>query len=362
MDIQGHFTQKGLALSTKLLTGETLRITRVVAGSGSTADPMAATSLPQPKQALAVNSPTRSGNTATIPATLTAALAEKAYSLTELGIYAWDPEEGEILYKLYQLSAPVDISPDSQLVMRFYLEETVSQELEVTVSPAGLITELEFAPVRDIVRAVSVPTRNVTLDIADAQAYLDALPRQLTERVVLFVSGTTDMPLTVSGFYGSGTIDIRAESPEFCTIKNLVTVSNCSVYVNLSRLLLETPGGDAVNTGLLTISDSPHVQVQQCGLSGGSEGPKDGLYLSGGSMVSVEEVQISGFHTAVFAERCSVVTIFNSAASDFHDNTTGGHVWRGGIILLGGNTPQTMGGSTNIKEGGMIVSKSGTLL
>ena len=80
------------------------------------------------------------------------------------------------------------------MVLRFYLEETVSQDLEVSVpcSPAGLITEEMFKPVRDKVQAASVPERRVVLAAADLQAYLDSLPRLLTEYYQITVSGTLD--------------------------------------------------------------------------------------------------------------------------------------------------------------------------
>lgn len=364
MEMQGYFTNKGLALSAKLLTGDTLRITRVAAGSGETQNPMQATSLPQSKQELAVNTPTRSGNTVTVPATLAAAAADEDYTLRELGVYAQDPNEGEILYKLYRLDEPVDITAGSRLVLRFYLEETVAQDLSVTVdcAPAGLITEADFAPVRERVESVEAGKRSVHLDISDAQAYLDALPRMLTETVVLNVTGTTDASLKIAGFYGSGSIDIRAASLGDCTIRNLVTVSDCSTPVYLYRLQMETPGGDSVNNGLIDISDCSRVYVQACALLGERGGPQKGIRAADNSHVVAEEVQISGFSTAVFAARCSVISMYNSAASDFHDNTTGGHVWRGGMILLAGNTPQLLGGSANIKDGGIIADKNGTLI
>lgn len=133
-----------------------------MAGSGKTGEPLIATSLPQVRQKLAVNTPTHNGNTAVIPATLAAAAAEEDYTLTELGVYASDPDKGEILYKVYKLSAPVAIAAGSQMVLRFYLEETVSQDVDITVvcSPAGLITEEDFAPAR----ATAAASENIQLE------------------------------------------------------------------------------------------------------------------------------------------------------------------------------------------------------
>lgn len=126
------FYEKGLTLAAKLAAGSTLKITRVSAGAGQTAQ--TASALSQIRQNLTVGAPVRKENTATLPVTLATGLAESAYTLRELGVYAQDPSEGEALYKLYRLSEPVDISPNSRLVLRFYLEETVSQDVNTVVA------------------------------------------------------------------------------------------------------------------------------------------------------------------------------------------------------------------------------------
>ena len=140
MELLGYFTSKGKALSAKLLMGDALKITRVAAGDGST--PADASALERDCQALPVGTMTRSGDTVSLPVTLTAAAAETSYTLKEVGIYADDPEEGEILYRIYRLSQPMAITAGGQLTIRFSLKETVSEAAEVTVSgtPAGLLT------------------------------------------------------------------------------------------------------------------------------------------------------------------------------------------------------------------------------
>lgn len=140
MELLGHFTSKGKALSAKLLMGDTLKITRITAGDGSTSAEAAA--LVRDCQALSVGTMTRSGATVSLPVTLTAAAAETSYTLKEVGIYADDPQEGEILYRIYRLSQPMSITAGGQLTVRFFLKETVSETANVTVSgtPAGLLT------------------------------------------------------------------------------------------------------------------------------------------------------------------------------------------------------------------------------
>lgn len=140
MELLGYFTSKGESLSTKLLMGTALTITRITAGDGETSADAAA--LTRDCQTLPVGTMLRSGSTVTLPVTLTAALAEESYALQEIGVYAEDPDEGEILYRIYRLNQPVNITAGGQLTIRFQLKETVSEAAEVTVSatPAGLLT------------------------------------------------------------------------------------------------------------------------------------------------------------------------------------------------------------------------------
>ena len=98
MNIQGTYTNKGLALAAKTAAGACLRVTRVVGGSGHTPDIPNAAALPEIRQTLAVGEARCTGNTAVLPVTLAAMALEDSYTLTELGVYAEDPDEGEILH------------------------------------------------------------------------------------------------------------------------------------------------------------------------------------------------------------------------------------------------------------------------
>lgn len=360
MDIRGYFTARGLILSAKLASGKTLEITRVAAGSGHTDKPSAATALPQMQQELAVNTPTSSGSTAVIPATLVAAQARSSYSLTELGVYAKDPDEGEILYKVYQLSEAMDITAGSRTVLRFYLEETLSQDLGITVvcSPAGLLTEEAFSQVKEITLARTAPYRYVYLEASQVQAFLDALPRFLTESIFIYLSGTLEAPLMVRGFHGNGTLVlIKDPNAETCSIQQILTVSQCSVHVFLSGLTFQK-AADATDA-CLQVSHSYDVYLTNCTFTGSGTGK--GIFAEKGSMVYMDGCAFSGFSTVLQVERASLMSITADAAN-FHNNSCGAYVWRGGIVLLCGGTPTLLGGNYNTKAGGMIVATDGTLL
>lgn len=360
MDMQGYFTTKGLALSAKLLTGDTLSISRVVAGSGQTQTTAAA--LSGPCQTLAVNAPTHSGDTATIPATLAAASASGSYNLTELGVYANDPDEGEILYKIYKLSKPVSITAGSSMVLRFYLEETVSQDLdvEVTCSPAGLITEEVFSPVEQMVQSKKASGRRVYLDAADLQAFLDKLPRMMTEYLTITLTGTTDRLISLTGFYGPGVIVLEAENLGDCTIRNQVVAERCSVHLWLRNLQLEAPANLGEEPSLIICRQCRYAHVQSCQLTGNDV--CRGIRGEAGSHVFVEACTASHFKIMVLVNYSSVVTVKCAASEDFHDNDMGIYVWNGGIVLLAGYSPETLGGTYNSKSGGLIAKAAGALL
>ena len=88
MNIQGTYTNKGLALTAKTAAGACLRVTRVVGGSGHTPDIPGATALPEIRQTLTVGEARCAGDTAVLPVTLAAVGLESSYTLTELGVYA----------------------------------------------------------------------------------------------------------------------------------------------------------------------------------------------------------------------------------------------------------------------------------
>ena len=360
MDMQGYFTTKGLALSAKLLTGDTLSISRVVAGSGQTQTTAAA--LSGPCQTLAVNAPTHSGDTATIPATLAAASASGSYNLTELGVYANDPDEGEILYKIYKLSKPVSITAGSSMVLRFYLEETVSQDLdvEVTCSPAGLITEEVFSPVEQMVQSKKASGRRVYLDADDLQAFLDKLPRMMTEYLYITLTGTTDSPVTLTGFYGPGAIVLEADTLGDCTIRNQVVAERCSIHVKLRNLRLEAPADLGAEPALVIFRQCDYSYVLGCELVG--NGTCRGIRGENGSHVFVESCTASNFKCMLLVNYSSLVTVKCAAEEDFHDNDIGIYVWNGGIVLLAGYSSETLGGTYNMKSGGLIMKVAGTVL
>lgn len=100
-------TNKGLELQNKQVQGADLTFTRVVAGSGSVplVDLQNQTNVTDVKQALVIENLTQNTeeHSYTLLVRLDNQYIDEAYDLRQIGIFADDPNEGEILFALAQL-------------------------------------------------------------------------------------------------------------------------------------------------------------------------------------------------------------------------------------------------------------------
>lgn len=315
MNITGHFTKDGLELSAKLAAGTTLRITRVVAGSGQTGDPETASSLLQPCQDLAVNTPEQRGNTAVLPVTLAAAQAAESYTLTELGVYALDADKGEILYKLYKLDTPVSITAGSRLVLRFFLEETVSGDVEVSVScsPAGLLTEEALTTAfekRMVEKNRTIYVSKTGSDEAgngsEAYPYLtiqyavNSLPKYLGGRVAIYVhEGDYEEDIFISHFGGPGNLEIIGVTGEMVSVRTICAIE-CTTHLNFYNITLT---GELSGYHKAVLFLKKCVYVIAAGLTCTTQGSSDALYgavcVHYGSKLFLSNSQISNKQIAI---------------------------------------------------------------
>lgn len=363
MNIQGTYTNKGLALTAKTAVGACLRVTRVVGGSGYTADIPNAAALPEIRQTLAVGEARCAGSTAVLPVTLAAVGLESSYTLTELGVYAEDPNEGEILYCVYRLDEPTTIWAGSDTVLRFNLRQTVSGDGGATVlcSPAGLITESDCAPVRKMVLAVGAPQRDVTMPASELQAYLDALPRLLTEHHVITLSGVGSQIIRVADFYGCGSLTFRANNLGECVFTRSVFVENCGVPVTLKNLKWAFGEGIANNTYCIDCHNG-NVEAENCSLNGHAKTGM-GVNAAANSFVTLISCAFHDLETVVHTYYGGVIGIYgNNPQTDYSGNSNGIYLYCGGLVLLGNNIPDLLGGEWNEKNGMSAIIKNGRLI
>lgn len=368
MNIQGTYTNKGLALTAKTAAGACLRVTRVVGGSGHTPDIPNAEKLEAIQQTLAVGEARCADSTAVLPVTLAAVGLESSYTLTELGVYAEDPNEGEILYCVYRLDEPVTIQAGSDTVLRFYLRQTVSEDggAAVLCSPAGLITESDCGPVRRKVLATSVPRREVTIAASELQAYLDALPRLLTEHHDIVLTGTHTQHVRIADFYGCGSLTLRAANLDDCVFTRNITVNNCSVPVKMEKLKWEL-GADITQIESCLTCSSSEVMVWECSFNGYL--PPDGGKL-GRAATTIDRgyfyLRDCKFHNLYIVVNCycagHIDIIETETGGEYSGNDIGAYTQFSGLVMLASGISPTLGGTRNVIDNGGAIMQDGKFI
>lgn len=140
-------TDVGAALQAKVNAGlTTLKFTRVAIGSGSRTGGLgSATGLVKEELTLGINSITQKGSTVTLDLIISNSGLKTGFKITEMGLFATDPDDGEIMYV-----ALIDDNPDympaegsSTVVQQeFQLVFTMSNtgNVSATINPNGFLT------------------------------------------------------------------------------------------------------------------------------------------------------------------------------------------------------------------------------
>lgn len=140
-------TNKGIALQTKQLNGAPISFTRVVAGSGvvPVLNLKEQTGISEIKQNLTVERLTIGDGVYTINVLLANNTLTSGYNLSQIGFYATDPDEGEILFAICQIDhvKPIPTSseaPGYNIEFAFTFKNTNNATVEITPDLAGLAT------------------------------------------------------------------------------------------------------------------------------------------------------------------------------------------------------------------------------
>lgn len=173
-----YITQKGTNLVAKLIaSGAELKFTRVSVGngsipSGSTPDSM--TALANEVMDGMIASIENSGNgEVSIVAQVSSIGVEQGFNVTELGLWASDPDEGEILYTYLSLQEhPEWIRPDGEAVNKL-----ATFTLVTIVSGVSLVTAIinpdAFATMADLAKYALIGHSHQISDIIGLQDILD---------------------------------------------------------------------------------------------------------------------------------------------------------------------------------------------
>lgn len=141
-------TDKGVALQSKVQAGEVLNITKMKLGSGTLpaeTDIRKLTDLVIPEQNLGIGGREPNGDYCKISATISNVGLEAGYYVRELGVFAQDPDDGEILYAYTTDGAP-DYLPaeggSTVISQEFSVNIAVSDtdKINVEIDPGALAT------------------------------------------------------------------------------------------------------------------------------------------------------------------------------------------------------------------------------
>lgn len=145
-------TKKGFSLQSKLIAGNTLNITKAVVGAGSVSPVLLQdqTAVTEPKQTIetfpSITYP-EEGKCAVTLRIVNDDLT-KGYTAMQIGFYAMDPDEGEILYFIAQASTGTGTAIPAKTEMTdfaaeftFYFQYGQADNVTVVVDPAGAVTQ-----------------------------------------------------------------------------------------------------------------------------------------------------------------------------------------------------------------------------
>lgn len=209
---------------------------------------------------------------------------------------------------------------------------------------------------QDKVMATALSTVRVTLSPAELPAYIAALPRLLDKYYeITLTAGTCTTPLNINQFYGFGYLMIIGASNLGSVFTGGVSVERTRVPVRLRGLSVSGLIGDATVSALT----SAYLYMDNCTVD--CTGATYGIKLYDSANASFNNCTISNCSTGKVLI-CAYGSIGTFTSCTMTNNKIGAWVYHGGIVLLAGDTPDTMGGSANQKNGGLIVKENGTLL
>ena len=145
-------TTKGLSLLSKLVAGNTLTITKAVTGSGTVAvgTLQNQTAVSDIKQTLTFSEVTYpSDGKCALTCSLSNDSLTTGYTANQVGIYATDPDEGEILFFIAQATAGTVIPSKTEMPgysaeWTFYFQYGQADSVSVTVDPAAAVTQAKM--------------------------------------------------------------------------------------------------------------------------------------------------------------------------------------------------------------------------
>lgn len=207
---------------------------------------------------------------------------------------------------------------------------------------------------------LSVPITK-TVNIANLQDEIDALPKMLMANVTFNINGGTySGDITIGNFFGSGILTIKGAS-EIATTHNIakLIIYNCSIpRIDITGFNMTTISGNAMYVNL----SSSVVYLQYMSATAGSSSTSGfyGIRVTDNSgLVYIEYSTISNKNRAVTADYMSYLCVSNLAG------TNNNAVYRASVgARIHKRIDGTISGTTidSLVQGAIIVNSSGGVI
>lgn len=223
---------------------------------------------------------------------------------------------------------------------------------------------LDSSIVNRKVFANDIPSLPITVRSFDELiSMVDSMPKLMTEDVTIKYEGAeTTGNFAMSNFYGNGSISISGLK---LNLNSSIHIHNCHCPVTLSDSAFSytgvtAPSNDDPDTGtpILEVEDSIKVVCENCTFT--SDTTAIGVSASC-SKILLNNCKLTNLSTAVLSRQGGFVVANCAQSTDASDNTRGGWVYYGGIIIICATTNILLGGTAHKKMGGAIIRPNGTL-
>ena len=144
-------TQAGINLMGKAIGGATIQFTKLVLGDGTmTGEILDLQGVVSPKQNVDVTRIERNDNQCTVGGELLTRYVKQGFLWREVGLYAMDPDKGEILYNYAYCSRPDYIAPSNSGVMEEILVSMIATVGSNTNVDITIDDSIVFATKKDL--------------------------------------------------------------------------------------------------------------------------------------------------------------------------------------------------------------------
>lgn len=201
-------TDKGNALQAKLAAGNTLEITKAVSGSGAVDTTLLKqqTTVATPQQTVTIQPVAYPGEKmCKLPITIRNDGLKTSYTCTNIGFFANDPDEGEILFFLAAAEGPgtsivsETLQPGYSADFDFYVSYGNADGISVTVDPTNSVTQGAMENYVATEMAKLIPDNEKHVAYAQRAGQADKTQSELTIRI----NGGRDEGTTMWTFDGS---------------------------------------------------------------------------------------------------------------------------------------------------------------